>query len=299
MGNKSSTTLSNLHDAIATDKVSITNIRGDETLQYLDTFLEFAESISSLSVSKGEVTLASMTAKDFKTLVSVASLLCAELGKEAPQISSPSVFRACRMKALATLFWLLSVPQVSKGSMESCISPFTVCMDYMDIDQEYLVLSCILVGLKAVEDDAFRVQTCLQLGKGGFYGKLIGYLEEARQSDCAETSLFLFTVAVEHLLWCLQGENLTLNSSDTEEFSRFQQTVVRAILNRRDALFDLTRHPNIQVCYCATLLLIRVLSLQDKKICHLFQVMSLQSMRHSVYLTLDVLFSLSLKIQVS
>jgi hypothetical protein len=145
-------------------------------------------------------------------------------------------------------------------------------MDFADAELAVIILSCIFVGIQSMDDDVARAGACFEMGKCGMYGKLINLLDAARFPSASDGCLFLFTLAAEHLVWCLKKDGLVLPTSAAANFYALQQRILRVILNRRDALFDLVRHSNNQVSFSATLLLIQVFLLQDKKICHLLQV---------------------------
>lgn len=86
-------------------------------------------------------------------------------------------------------------------------------MDFADAELAVIILSCIFVGIQSMDDDVARAGACFEMGKCGMYGKLINLLDAARFPSASDGCLFLFTLAAEHLVWCLNKDSLVLPTS--------------------------------------------------------------------------------------
>jgi hypothetical protein len=270
MGNKSSVALLSIYDDILSHRISLGNIHGDETLQQLENILDCVDSYSG--------DFSNLNSKDTKLLASVASLLANEFGRDG-SASSPVVVKACKLKAMASIYRLLCIPIVSRNALEGCTAGLVNCIDISNLELSSLAISCICTGLVSVDDESFKLSICLQLEKIGCYEKLLLIIDKVayfKMKLVNGSLLYNLLIILEHFVWLLGEPSLQPSSALTSSSLKlFQTRVVAKIVKHLNALFELTRHSESPVRFAVTMLLIQILNGQERKLCSLIQVTTL------------------------
>lgn len=268
-GNKSSGFILSVQSDLISHKISLDNIRGDETLQQVEDILEFVDSFSE-DYSK-------FSSKDLKLLASVTSLLSIEFGRNPTNASSPAVVKACKLKAVVSIFRLLCIPFICKNAMENCVIGLCNCIDPSDAHLSLIALNCICRGLITDNDDAFKCSICLQLERLGFYEKLLGIFDHIVTNNLRKNNgnesllLHLVLLSADHLVWLLAETTSPSNSSSSTDFKSFQTRIVGHILKHHGAIFELTIHDESSMRFATTILLVQVLHSQERKVCFILQ----------------------------
>ena len=167
MGNKQ--TLSSLvvvHEQLSAGRISLNHERGDNTIQELDNVLENATDIAMEVQAFTKIA----STKEVKTLAQIAVLLSTEFVGKQPAVleTSPNVVRACKVKAVAAVYRLISVPSVARLALEQCIPALVNGMDTAEGPLLSLIVTCLTSMVFAVDEDGHRVSTCSCLEKCGF-----------------------------------------------------------------------------------------------------------------------------------
>ena len=283
MGNRQTlSSLSIVHDQLQSGRISLHNERGDFIIQELDNLLENATDISADVQAVNKVA----SGKEIKILSQIAVLLSTEFaGKLPATVSSPSVVRACKVKAVAAVYRLIGIPAVAKLAVEACIPALINAMNQAEDSLLTLLLTCLCTMIFSVDDEAFKVRVCLQLEKSGFYDLLIRTFVNVATSrnksttpltTTAGTSLYYpLLVASEHLVWLLSETSIPQASSGLATSFRALQSRVACLLWKAphaNALFELARHEDKTIRFAVTVVTIQSMSLLDAKQCAAIQV---------------------------
>ena len=152
--------LSAVHDAVVDGKLSVNNLRGDETMHLIDTLADVVED----SLENED----KLSAKDKKMLCAITAVLGNEVGLPTVQVLMGSVVKACRIRILGVLNRLLSVSWISKKELDSCFSRgLCKCFELEDVDVMSMAFCCLSIGIEAQEDPAQCLLMCSQGGTGG------------------------------------------------------------------------------------------------------------------------------------
>ena len=282
MGNKASSSLTVVFEALSTGKIALNNARGDETLQQLDDILESAQDISLNSeYSK------SLSGKDAKLLSSIATLLAQEFGKTPDNNSSPAVVRACKLKAVAAIHRLVGLQVIAKTAMEACVPGLVNCLDKHSTESALLALTlnCIYSGVLVIDDDTYRSGVCVQLEKSGFYEKILDILTFLVENK-EQSGLYYPTVVItEHLIWLL-GVNVSSQTAGlvSLNFKTLQARILSLLVKKLDNIFELFRIPEKPIRMSMMMLLVQLFNVHEKKICINIQVISLVSISFTIVL---------------
>lgn len=266
-GNKSSAFIQSIQSDLLSHVISLDNVRGDETLQQVENILEFVDSFIE-SYSK-------LSSKDVKLLSSVTSLLCNEFGRNPSNTSSPAVVKACKLKAVASVYRLLRIPFIIKN-LENCIIGLCNCIDPSDAHLSLLALNCICLGLVSDNEDAYKYSICLQLERLGFYERLLGIFDRIvinnlqKKNENELCLLHVVLISTDHLVWLL-GETMSSSSASSSDFKSFQTRIVGQILKHHGVIFELTIHDESAMRFATTILLVQMLHSQERKFCCILQ----------------------------
>ena len=285
MGNSQTlSSLSVVHEHLQSGRISLHNERGDFIIQELDNLLENATDISA------DVQAVNKTAssKEIKILSQIAVLLSTEFaGKQPATVSSPSVVRACKVKAVAAVYRLIGIPAVAKLAVEACIPALITAMEKAEDTLFSLLLTCLCTMIFSVDDETFKVKVCLQLEKSGFYDLLVRIFVNvatfknkstttSTSTTTTVTSLYYpLLVASEHLVWLLSDTSIPQSSSGLATSFRALQSRVACLLWKSptaNALFELARHEDRTIRFAITVVTIQSMSLLDFKQCAAIQV---------------------------
>lgn len=304
MGNKSSS-LAQVHDSLLEGKVSINNMRGDETIQSLDVLIEVIHN----SLTHFE----KLGSKEKKMLCSIATFLGNEVGLPVKQAQMPAVVRGCRIKMLTAIFHLMSEPSICKKEFEPCmLRGVSRCFELDDVDILSLSMSCLLVGLHHADDSYFALQLCLALEKHGVYIKMLQIIsytasvvrQEVQQQQQQENDLLAHAATIEpstststipnyiffpflrlydHLVWlnaAIRHFNLCTHqytNATMTTMNNLYHSVLRFMSFHISDLGHLVRCSNSAVSYAASVLLISLLrDAQDKDKIHQTQVLDMR-----------------------
>ena len=277
MGNKSSSSLTTVHDYLSTrkrnklaDSKSTDASPGDDASRMVD---DIAECIDSYS---GDY--AKLNSKDIKLLASIATLLADELCGLQPD-SSSTIQLSGRLKAIAAVHKLLQIPFVSKNALENCLLGLVNCLSPSHAESLCLSLNCICTGVVSANEDAFKCSICLQLESLSFYEIMLKNLDIFFKSSTAECSngsqfmLYAVLIYSQHLVWILgQQLSASVSAALSTTFKSFQKRLASQISKHLDSIFELTRHEDDAIQFAATMLLIQVLSVQERRQCSNIQV---------------------------
>ena len=289
MGNRQLSSLSVVHDHLQSGRLSLQNDRGDFLIQELDNLLENATDISADVQAVSKVA----SSKEIKILSQIAVLLSTEFaGKLPATVSSPSVVRACKVKAVAAVYRLIGIPAVAKLAVEACIPALINAMDRAEDTMLSLLLTCLCTMIFSVNDDTLKVRICLQLEKGGFYDLLVRIFVNVATSkhksnatvttttSVGTSSYHSLLVASEHLVWLLSETSIPQASSGLATSFRALQHRIACLVwkaSHANVLFELARHEDKPIRFAITLVIIQSMSLLDAKQCAAIQVNPLRS----------------------
>jgi hypothetical protein len=164
MGNKTST-LASIHDSLLDGTISLKNVGGNESIQALDAMQE----VIAVSVGKFD----KLSSKEKKMMCSICNVLgntqffagasTNNIGSD--NNTSKALLVICRLKVLAILNDMLSVGFIAKKEFENCFSSGIrklVERDDVDPDVLSLVLSCVVTGISAMDDNHAALQVCVR-----------------------------------------------------------------------------------------------------------------------------------------
>jgi hypothetical protein len=271
MGNKSSSTLVTINEELCNRKKNKSQ-RSDndgEAVVLLDNILECVGSYSADSVK--------LNSKDIKILASIASHLSEEFGGVVLITCGPSEMSA-RLRAVAVIHRILQISFVAKNALENCAPGLINCISSSHAQLTCLALNCVFMGLISLNDDVCKCTVLLQLETLGFYKVMLEVFDSITKgpyNDGADGRLssFTFLMCVQHLVWLL-GQQLSPSGPQalSVTLKAFQKRLADEVFKYQDMIFRLTRDKEKPVRFAATILLIKVLSVEDRRQCAYLQV---------------------------
>jgi hypothetical protein len=277
MGNKSSSSLTTVHDYLSArkknksaDAKSSDASAGEDASHMVD---DIAECIDSYS---GDY--AKLNSKDIKLLASIAALLAEEFCGSQPYSASTTQLPG-RLKAIAAVHKLLQIPFVTKNALENCLLGLVNCLNTSNAQSLCLALNCICAGVVSANEDAFKCSICLQLESLSFYEIMLKNLDfffkHSTEERSEESQYLLYAILIysQHLVWIL-GQQLSISASValSTTFKSFQKRLAIQISKHLDSIFELTRHDDDAIQFASTMLLIQLLSVQERRQCSNIQV---------------------------
>jgi hypothetical protein len=272
MGNKSSSTLVTINEELCNRKKnkSQRTDKDGEAVILLDNILECVGSYSAESVK--------LNSKDIKLLSSIASHLSEEFGGVVLITCEESEMSA-RLRAVTVMNRILQISFVAKNALENCAPGLTNCISSSHAQLTCLALNCVFTGLVSLNDDVCKCTILLQLETLGFYKMMLEVFDSITKCSYNERpnqklSSFAFLMCVQHLVWILgQQSPQSGPQALSSTLKAFQKRLADEIFKHQDIIFVLTRDKEKPVRFAATILLIKLLSIQDRRQCAYLQVL--------------------------
>lgn len=271
MGNKSSSTLVTINEELCNRKKnrSQRTDKDGEAVILLDNILECVGSYSADSVK--------LNSKDIKLLSSIASHLSEEFGGVVLITCGQSEMSA-RLRAVTVIHRILQISFVSKNALENCAPGLINCVSSSHAQLTCLAFNCLISGIISLNDDSCKCTILLQLETLGFYKMMLEVFDSIHKSSNNKTAnerlpSFTFLMCVQHLVWIL-GQQISQSSPQvlSTTLRAFQKRLADEIFKHQDAVFKLSRDEEKPVRFAATILLIKLLSIQDRRQCAYLQV---------------------------
>ena len=166
------------------------------------------------------------------------------------------------LDALAAIF---SVPGTGKRIMENVLPRILEAMKPSDTERFIGSFGVIYRVFRSLDDDGSCATLLQMIEKSGCIQKLFVFVTQA--SVLGNNNLLCCsTVILELVFWALTRTHPGLVSLR----SRFRSVAFQ----HRDSLFELSRHPIRKISHVTTMLLIRLMMLEDRMTCVAIQVVS-------------------------
>ena len=173
--------------------------------------------------------------------------------------------------ALEAISALASVTLLSNKAIESAaIQRLIESLKPAEIESFIGIVGIILRLFRSLHDDAHIAPLFLLLDKCGCLQKFFVFVTQS--SVVNEPNMLCATIVILDLVhWALSSNHATLIA--------LRVRIKSIAFQHRDSLFELSRHPLIKLSYVTTILMIKLMSLEDKNTCMAIQVKSIFYMR--------------------
>lgn len=260
MGNISSASSSvlSLVQGLAKAKYSLLAEKPDDVPDVLQKLGDILRSIDGIHAKQ-------FTSKEIKFGVQI----CGEL----IEISSRgNVLTGTRCLELLKL--LVSIQSISRRAIDELLPATlstvggrtvqTLHQQFQDVDSSVLLLAVIMRALKSADDEPIEVTFLQRAEKAGFFPRLLAMVTQA--STSRENGLICAAVLALELIFFI------LNKQSSDKMAPVQRRMVLDVMQHKDSLFELSRHPIRHLAYCSANVLLKLMAHESKEVCLAVQV---------------------------
>jgi hypothetical protein len=177
-------------------------------------------------------------------------------------------------RCLELLRHLVSIQSISRRALDELFpgslgtfggrTALTPHQQFEDVDASVLLLAAIMRALKCAEDESIETTFLQRAEKAGFFSRLLIVVTQAstsRQNDL----LCAAVLALEIIFY-------VLNKPTNDKIAPAQRRMVLDVMQHKDSIFELSRHPIRHLAYCSASVLLKLMTLESKDVCIAVQV---------------------------